>query len=411
MKNPDSNLLPWMLLLLLKLIPSFGCGCARVPRYRRLANMPTAAVILSFLLSARVASGAGPVEEKAYYREVVMADGPVAYWPLGDRPVAVAANLIEPGFVGTYASNSGGKPPLLNVERLVSTAPDGAATFVADQGNVVRFPNNASINVGGPYKQKTVELWFRANRLPAFDKNTGTSEKMLLWEQGGIARGLSLYLSGTDAGENPVSAEIYFYAVDAVATDGVGDGWGGPSSPVFAVAKVERGKVYHAVLVMDGDDSDLNAGVIRGYLNGQPVQDLAAGSGVGVGLLYNHSGAAGLGAVHSSTAYHDGNRDGTFFADPFDGTIDEVALYNKARSAERIKVHFDVASASIAPPQVALTNPSEGASFPAGASVAITATATRRRLRQPLPRWSSSLADSKSVKLPVVHSRSTSPVF
>lgn len=269
------------------------------------------------------------------YTELVLSDGPTAYWPLDDLEGTAVRNLANPAWNGSLNSGTSGALPILGLPGIVPNLAGRAIGFAAAQGNRILIPDHATLNVGGPYQFKTVELWFRTQTLPVRLAG-GTPERMFLFEQGGTTRGISLYLSGTQPA-NPNTAEIHFHAWNRGA-DGVGAPWGGPEAaglnPVIVIGTVEQGKTYHAVLVLEGDNAG-TSGRLIGYLNG-----VAVGSAPGVGLLYNHGDDAGIGAINQNAVVKESDRS-VGYGDPFDGLIDEVALYNQALTAAQVAAHYN----------------------------------------------------------------------
>ncbi|MBI4662330.1 MAG: hypothetical protein HY735_26210 [Verrucomicrobia bacterium] len=283
---------------------------------------------------------------KASYRIEVLADQPDVYFTLADASGTVAVDLIgkDPGYAGTYTTlAAGGAPPKLGAERLVPGAPDPAVEFAAASFNLVAFNTDSTfVNTIGPFVDKTYELWFKANRLPKALPGGAVPEKMVLWEQGGTTRGISIYLSGTQDSQNPTEAALYFHAWNDSA-DGTGAPWGGPEeeskTPVFVKTMIQANRPYHAVMVLDGDNTDALAGRVDGYLNGQKI-NMPGNENLKVGQLYAHGDNAGLGGINQNTVYHDQNRT-VANGDYFDGSIDEFAIYSKVLSASRILAHYN----------------------------------------------------------------------
>ena len=241
------------------------------------------------------------------YEKKVSDDNPIAYWRLGETSGTTAVNigsLIDVN--GTYTNGVS-----LGLPGLILGDPDLAAGFVgATEGadDMVGIPDNAAINTGGPYSEKTIELWFRANDVAA---------RQVLYEQGGDIRGLNVYIEGNN---------LYLNGWNT-PTDGPGSPWG----PSFITATVSAGTTYHVVLVFEGDLG--LAGTITGYLDGASL-----GTATGIGLLYAHADDIGIGGENGLSNYHDG-LSGTTDAFPFNGVIDEVALYDYALPSTRILVH------------------------------------------------------------------------
>lgn len=272
------------------------------------------------------------------YFDQVLADNPDGYWRLGESSGDIANNTATSNWNGTYNSGTGGVPPLLGADSLVPNTRNKAARFVAAEGNRILIPDNAAINTGGPYEDKTIEMWIHAESLPSLDPDTGAPTRAFLFEQGGTTRGLSLSLVATES-ENAQTAELVFHGWND-NSDGIGSPWGGPESegktPIWVSTTIEVGETYHVVMVLDGDPSGINQGTLSGYVNGQ----LAAGPIEGVGLFYNAGDDAGFGAVNQNTITRADNLAAAFDS-PFDGVLDEIAYYNTALSSERILAHYE----------------------------------------------------------------------
>ena len=231
------------------------------------------------------------------YSELVLKDGAMAYWRLGDLAGTLAVDAAG-SHVATYKGGvSLGEPGLVASDP--SAGFDGLNDYVA-----VR--DAADINTGGPYESRTVELWFRAD---------DASTRQILYEEGGATRGLSLYL---DAGR------LYAAGWNVKADDSTTP-WG----PAWVSTPVAADTVYHVVLVYD-----YAADRLEGFLNGSSF-----GARVGVGRLFKHGANIGIGGLSQQTRFHDGRdvaKTGYFFA----GTIDEVALYPTALSQKQVVFHW-----------------------------------------------------------------------
>ena len=90
-------------------------------------------------------------------------------------------------------------------------------------------------------------------------------------------------------------------------------------------------------------DIDGTAGTLSLYLNGA-----LAASDTGAGDLYNH-GQSAIGAQRSWARYHTGGVNGAL--NYFDGTIDEIAVYNSILNGTAIAAHYAVGSASSTDPR------------------------------------------------------------
>ncbi len=265
----------------------------------------------------------------------ILEDNPTIYYRLGETSGTVAKSEVGVGIDAVYATVNGAAMPSLGQERLVVGAQSTSVLFDAAAQNRVEMPDHPATNSGGPYEERTMELWFKARSLPA---STELADNMVIIEGGGRTRGLTIYLQGTD---NPAEAALYMNVWNRAEQF-----WGaldGPEGPIYVgTTGIKAGETYHIAFVMDGDNTapDSFNGTVTGYLNGQ-----AFGEVPGVHLLYNHGDDYAIGSVWTNAMFWDEDPasnlsavgDGFFF----DGWIDEVAFFSTALSADRIKAHYD----------------------------------------------------------------------
>ncbi|MEM6602323.1 MAG: LamG domain-containing protein, partial [Verrucomicrobiota bacterium] len=136
----------------------------------------------------------------------------------------------------------------------------------------LRIPNLEDLNLGGPFDAKTLTL--------VFQTGSDVTNRQLLYEQGGVTRGLNLFI---EAGQLSYSA-----------WNNGEEAWG----PLTVTTSVAPLNTYVATLVLDAV-----AGTLTGYLNNQLVCALD-----GVKPLYAHSDGGGLGNKNSDTLFPDGSR-------------------------------------------------------------------------------------------------------
>lgn len=247
------------------------------------------------------------VDNVSAYGDTVIADGAIAYWRLNDSSGTTATDLVG-NLDGTY---TGG--PALGVDGLIPSDSDNAVDFDG-QDDFVAIPNGTALNSGGPYTARSVELWFEAD-----DVNS----RQVIFEEGGVTRGLAAYL---DEGDLYV---IGWNTKDDDVTTPWGPEW--ISVPVFADTS------YHLVLALDG------SGDLVGYLNG-----LDFGSVSNVGNLFKHSAGVGIGAMNDDVRFHDGSVTDPGSGYYFNGTIDDVAVYNTALSGSTVQDHTVLGGESVA---------------------------------------------------------------
>ena len=300
-------------------------------------------------------------------QHAVLLDGPVAYWRLGESGGGSAFSEVGAGLTGTWFGSPG-----YATERLA--VGDGSPSVLLDAGagtwlDIADHPdiNDSPSNPG--WKQKSIEFWFKARNLPTAEEaveGTGIPERQVIYEQGGATRGMNVYLSGTEESD-PVTAELWFNVLNRAE-----QAWGGtlpvepvnedgnpvisPNGDAVAISTtIEAGKVYHVVLVMDGDDSapDSFDGTITGYINGELFGQIG-----GVHLLYDHTDDIGIGARNEEVAFHDHIVNGAGTFSPiintteffyYDGWLDEFALYNSALSPEQAAAHYLAGTTEVPP--------------------------------------------------------------
>ncbi|MGA0201239.1 MAG: LamG-like jellyroll fold domain-containing protein, partial [Prochlorotrichaceae cyanobacterium] len=146
------------------------------------------------------------------------------------------------------------------------------------------------------YPEKTIELWFRPDRL------TG---KQMLYEQGAGTNGLNLYLD------------------DDVLRMGA---WVN-SAGEWLTTPVEVDQIYHAVLRFD-------QGKLTGFLNGEFLGELTPG----FTTIASHTGDVAIGYAKDNSRFADAgfSGDGAYFQ----GTLEGLKLYNEAISTEQITHNY-----------------------------------------------------------------------
>lgn len=290
----------------------------------------------------------------------VLEDAPFAYWRLGETEGVQAFSEVGSNLTSTYFN-----APVLGQPRLVVGDTSPSVLFEKDRVTYLDIPDHPEINDSPNntgWKYKTVELWFKARHLPTTaplggGSAAGIAETQVIYEQGGITRGITIYLRGTQAGPAPAEAQLWVNILNRAEqawggclptqpTDAGGATLSPNGDPVAVNATIQAGELYHLVFVMEGDDSavDSFAGTIKGYLNGQLF-----GQAGGVHLLYDHTDDVAIGARNEESPFHDYIYNGTWFADfynegnlvPYDGWIAHVALYNTALQPDRVMAHYE----------------------------------------------------------------------
>jgi len=175
----------------------------------------------------------------------------------------------------------------------------------------IKINNSSDINTGSNnHTQKTIEAWFKVE-----NKNI-TSRKQTIYEQGGTIRGLNIYV---------YDGNLY-----------VG-GWNEPNGEsdwdpgtFLSTSSIQSNTWHHVALTLNGGNSVTN-NAFKGYLDGTQF-----GSGQG-SKLWNHGGDVSI-ARSRDTKFHTGDYNSAIY---FAGMIDEVRLWNVARTASQIAAKKD----------------------------------------------------------------------
>lgn len=168
-------------------------------------------------------------------------------------------------------------------------------SFDGSNGNML-MADNALINTGGPYTEKTITVGFRTG--------SNVTTRQVIYEQGGTTRGINIYIQN-----NLIYVSAWNYPND------------GPNSP-WTFKNVNTGivanTIYYVSLILDQPKGEL-----RGYLNGKLF-----GTATGVGTLYAHSSDIGIGRRTQDAYFHTGGQTGN--GNVFSGDIFEIIMQNVA---------------------------------------------------------------------------------
>ncbi len=263
------------------------------------------------------------------YASTVIGDGATVYWRLGEATGAVAFDEVG----DNHASYEGA--PLLGATGVIASS--NTAVDYDGVDDAVHIVNSPEINQGGPYSEKTIELWFNADDV---------TTRQVLMEQGSVSRGLNIYLQNGR-----------LYAGMYNTTNQGGDT---PWGPIFLSTPVAANTIYHVAFVLDQPADTLSL-----YLNGA-----LADSATGAGELNNH-GLAALGSQRGWSRYHTGGQQGQ--VNFFNGTLDEVAVYATALSGGTVATHYAVGTSTSTEPSISITSPTEGATVSGFVTVVLNA--------------------------------------
>ena len=220
------------------------------------------------------------------YEAAVLADGPLAYWRLGESSGSVAADRSGNGNDCTYASTG----VTLGSAGGISDDPDTAATFAAP--GIVGCPSGASVLGTQGF---TYEVWVRTT----------------------ASSGYQYLMSQRDSSAGGADGETTLYLDGGYVTFFTGNG--SVDMLLRGPEPVDDGEWHHLVVTRDA----LGSAVL--YVDGVAV-DRAIGS---TSLV-----------AHEVFLAADG-RDSTHY---FDGDLDEVAIYGYALDARAVDNHFGIGS-------------------------------------------------------------------
>ncbi len=227
------------------------------------------------------------------YAKVVMADDPVAYWRLDEPDAATTATDAAGSFDGAYTPGPG-------------TITYGAATGIPGETDKaisvsgkarVSIPWALELNPHGPF---TAEAWFKPATLKTNDLDYRT-----VFSSMGPGPG----------GSGPNGWLLYQQPNDHFAWVLFNEGWNSTFMGEL-MDVIQANTWYHMALTYDG-------ALFYIYVNGRLTATQAFDA-----FIPNQDGAFNLG-YRSDDGWN-----------PFDGTIDDAAVYNKALTLEQIQAHY-----------------------------------------------------------------------
>jgi hypothetical protein len=229
------------------------------------------------------------------YSNAILADGPVGYWRLGEKSGTTASDAAGAN-IGTYRNGALlGQPSLL--------PGDSANTSVRfDGGNdYVDIPSSAALS---PTAKVSLEAWIKPIALPSTGSFVSVASK---------PESYSLQFNGP---------RLEFTIMQSGTRRRL-------QAPAGAIV---TGQAYHVVGTYDGSTQRL-------YVNGAEVAHAPL-----TGAVTANSNALDIASWSGGS-------------EPFNGTIDEVAVYAGALSAARVGVHYQAGSGG-PPPDTTVKDPS-----------------------------------------------------
>lgn len=250
--------------------------------------LPPPACFPSPLLAFTLLAIAPAALNASPYLDAVRADGPLLHYRFEETGGTTATDSSENHHDGNLI-NPGG----LGFQQ--ESAHSGLGSCFEFSGGFLELPNL------GTHSQSTIEAWVRPDSIP------GGGIAGLLTANGWAPGRVHLNLNGS----------TFEYAVNG----------GTPTATVSALETIIPGNWYHLVVT-----NDTLAGETKIYLNGTESPD--TGDQIGQAVVFGVTGLQ-IGAW-------DGGR-------LFDGRIDEVAVYDRVLSPERVAAHFQAASEPLTP--------------------------------------------------------------
>ncbi|MGC9941953.1 MAG: LamG domain-containing protein [Verrucomicrobiota bacterium] len=251
------------------------------------------------------------------YAKVVVADGPVAYWRLDEPSGSTNAVDAVGSFNGSYLPGNGSFD--FDATTGIPNSTDGAIGIT--NGATVSFPYAIEINPPGAF---SVEGWFQATSLPANPNDYRTPISSM----------------SNPFGEGPTGWLVYQTAANNWS-------WWPYSGYYGSVQLTDSDQIvvnqwYYLTLVYDGTTFTFYvngvaqaSGTDSGFVQNGNVPEVAGSSSY---YNYNYTDNNGNGITGSYPTVLGWRSDEGF--NPFEGTIDEVAVYNKPLTPQQIQNHF-----------------------------------------------------------------------
>ena len=205
--------------------------------------------------------------------------------------------------------------PTLDITQYEALLSSAASATGAYNNYALDFNNNDYVGIGsssdintGIHGQRTVEAWFRTN-------NKDSSTRQVIFEVGGGTRGLNIYIH---------SGRLYVGGWNRRSDE---SNWT-PGTWIYTTS-IQNNQWHHVALTLNGGSS-VSTNALKMYLDGNYM---TSGNG---SQLWNHN-PANIGRTRSGSRYHNGT--GNNYT--FNGKIDEVRIWNVARTGSQIAAKKD----------------------------------------------------------------------
>lgn len=220
------------------------------------------------------------------YEALVLSHGPLGYWKFDESSGSTAVDASGNGYDLTYQGSPalGASGVMQDGSGATAVDFDGSTDGAAGSDwSAFEFTGTAAF---------TVEAWLVIDTLPS----AGSYAQVVQKQISGSGAGWEFVLAGT-------TQQIEFNRTDG--------------NPAVGTGTLAAGTVYHVVGTCHPTDG------MKMYLNGALMDSSAA-----VGAMSGNSVALSVGYDSDGTAYR------------FDGTLDEVAIYDRALSAAEVNQHW-----------------------------------------------------------------------
>lgn len=228
---------------------------------------------------------------KANYEDVVIADAPRGYWPLGESSGTVATDYSGNALDLTYHGS-----PTFGVTGPLTKSSRKATTFASASSQYADHADTASLDFGVAIAF-SLEIWFK----------TATKQDKAL-----ISKGAAI--SATEAGY-----ELYLRSAGSGTIQFAQAGAGGAGQIAFNYSVAYNDSLWHYVVL-----TRTTGGALTIYYDGVSV---ATNAGATTDLSNARPFGVGARAVTPS--------------DLIDATLAEVAVYPSALSATQVRAHYD----------------------------------------------------------------------
>jgi len=163
--------------------------------------------------------------------------------------------------------------------------------------DIIKLPDSAMMNSGGPWPNRTVMAVFNCADVDITDKQT-------IFEEGGRTRGIVLYVFAGD---------LYVAAWNRAEYN-----WNGE----WILTPIESGRWYSVAAVIRDAAEAVEDDKFEMWLDGQLIEKRSGGQ------IHAHSDDCAIGGTTANTVFHDesGSGEGWYFG----GMIDEVWVVNEA---------------------------------------------------------------------------------